>query len=359
MLTLFHQGIYIPEYQTTVPWLITEPELTLYIPRENILYSIAHWPGAEFTLFGLKKKFSFNFVTHKEGKLVEVQFYNDNKETMHRTLTEFSSQLRSVLGKPNEVDLSDSIMWMDESITIINTLSEGETDEGFVIYHMFSIFFNYREEEQNTFFHNMNWEPKFFDVLREYGMSPCEHSLMCVVGYRLPLLLDELPEYSATLDSSCSESEYADASRSCIQKGWLEILTAEWREREAERQQSSQIPKLLDEGFEHGVVDFTQEGYLLFRKINLRIFGEEHIQYDESGWNIDERSSEVNIYAETESLCRKRAKEFKDEPSSYIGETVNITSISYPTMIGPWKPNRFITLPQGFHIKITYRILAG
>jgi len=105
------------------------------------------------------------------------------------------------------------------------------------------------------------------------------------------------------------------------------------------------------------MVDFTPEGYSLFRQSILGILGKRLVQYDDSGWNVDKKNCRVDFLAETAGLCRKRIAEFMLEPSMYVGQTVRIISVTKPIRIAPWGPNKFMVLPQGFHAMLEYEVL--
>lgn len=200
-----------------------------------------------------------------------------------------------------------------------------------------------------------------FEVLEKYKVSLAEYYVMCTVGYRIFLPPERLAQDSfahAEGDprGEVAVSEHLNAIHSCVEKAWLEILTPEEYEREMVRRQSAEIPE-IDDYLEPNSVDFTPEGYCLFRKIIFEIFGAEHVQKNDSGWNLDEVNQTVNIYAETYDLCGALIKEFRDDPSSYTGRVAEIIDVSEVESIGSWKPNRFITLPHGFHARIRHKIV--
>jgi hypothetical protein len=203
-------------------------------------------------------------------------------------------------------------------------------------------------------------------VLGEHGVSLVEYHVMITVGYGIVLKPDELASWSVGEASGDPRgefplSEHLDAVNHCIEKQWLALLTPEECEREAERRQSERLPDLTDTFLSPGAVDFTQEGYLIYRKLTLGINGKEHLQFKDSGWNLDDERKEVHILAETEERCRMRIEEFTGKPSFYIGEIdlpVQVVNVSGPTPVGPWRPNRFIIIPNGFYAKVDYKVLS-
>lgn len=198
-----------------------------------------------------------------------------------------------------------------------------------------------------------------FAVLEKHNVSLAEYFVMCTVGNRIFSPPERLAQDSFALAEGDRRGEVAlsghlNAIHSCIEKAWLEILTPEEVEREMARRQSAAIPEISDH-LKPYCVDFTQDGYSLYRQFIFEIFGAEHVQNNDSGWNLDEVNQTVNMYAETHDLCGALIKEFRDAPSSYIGREVEIIDVSDIESIGSWRPNRFITLPHGFHARIRHK----
>jgi hypothetical protein len=199
------------------------------------------------------------------------------------------------------------------------------------------------------------------NVLSASEVSLCEHFLMCTIGYTILLPLEELAQTSASLNEGdrrgqFTPAQYMQALDACIKKKWLRVITGESYEQEMNRRPSSAIPEIYGSGFAPGVVDFTETGYLLHRQIIIDIYGMQHIQYDASGWNIDEIRQEVHVYAPTKELCIKRLEELKRTPSNYIGQRIHRVVASAPKPIGRWKPDHFLLLPHGFYAVIKYQL---
>ncbi len=115
-----HDGIEIPEYSTHIPWLIDKPELCKYVPAEALAVSDGHWPQLQFTLLGVPATYSFNFVTHPESKLLEVQFYQPALEDIEDAFRKASDALRECLGPPNEIDRPEyhRLLWRDDKVWV-------------------------------------------------------------------------------------------------------------------------------------------------------------------------------------------------------------------------------------------------
>ena len=59
-----------------------------------------------FDLLGFEAQFWFNFVSHSDGKLTEVQFWNEKPKARNRTYRKAAAALKTSMGKPNVVDMS-------------------------------------------------------------------------------------------------------------------------------------------------------------------------------------------------------------------------------------------------------------
>jgi hypothetical protein len=53
----FHSQIPVAEYETQIPWLISENELYNYIPRDEFTFSSTGWPMLQFTILGITSVF--------------------------------------------------------------------------------------------------------------------------------------------------------------------------------------------------------------------------------------------------------------------------------------------------------------
>ena len=107
-----------------------------------------------------------------------------------------------------------------------------------------------------------------FDVLRENDASLAEYYVMGTVAYGIFLSPEELARQSLKLSDGdpCGtfpEQTHLEAVSSCIEKKWLETVTLE-------RQRGDDILDI-------GTVDFTPEGFALYRRIINKIFDEDFV----------------------------------------------------------------------------------
>ena len=143
-LAELHDGMPVPEYGAHVPWLITEPELYRLIPADVFTVSPGGWPMLGFTLLGVTGVFAFNFVTHHEHKLIEVQLHNDDESSLRESFRDASARLRERLGDPNRMDMPEynHLLWRDERVWVKNIISTGHPDPPgrAVTSHILSVF---------------------------------------------------------------------------------------------------------------------------------------------------------------------------------------------------------------------------
>jgi hypothetical protein len=114
-LSQLHQGISIPEHSTVVPWLSTRKSLYQHIPRKHFGYSPNNWPILRFTCLGIHADFAFNFASHPEGRLVELQMLVD--DSVISTINGLPVALSTALGRPTREDTND-FRWYDEQVVV-------------------------------------------------------------------------------------------------------------------------------------------------------------------------------------------------------------------------------------------------
>lgn len=107
-----------------------------------------------------------------------------------------------------------------------------------------------------------------FDVLMENDTSLAEYYVMVAVAYGIFLSPEKLARQSFKLADgdprgTLPEQKHLEAVSRCIEKKWLEIVSLE-------RQRGDDI-------LEIGTVDFTPEGFALYRRITNKIFGEDFV----------------------------------------------------------------------------------
>jgi hypothetical protein len=104
-----------------------------------------------------------------------------------------------------------------------------------------------------------------FDVLSKSNVSLAEYYVMAIVGYGIFLPPETLAWQSFKLGKGdprgeVSTQEHLQAIFNCIENKWLEVI-------ESERCKG-------DEVLEVGTIDFTTEGFALYREITNKIYGE-------------------------------------------------------------------------------------
>lgn len=156
----------------------------------------------------------------------------------------------------------------------------------------------------------------FESVLLKYRVTICEHSVLSMLALRDTDKPDRfagyLARYHAHVHPNFSCADYSRAIDECLSKGWCTVLTKEDKEKIKRARAASTVPQLDDpvEGW-IGVLDFTQQGFDLDRNITLEVFGVDHVMFNDSGWNVDQRNCRVDVYAQTEALCQTRVDELR------------------------------------------------
>ncbi|HRX79903.1 MAG TPA: hypothetical protein P5307_12620 [Pirellulaceae bacterium] len=112
-LKLLHTGIPITDYSTTAPWHISRESLFEFIPKDRFTFSFADWPMLTFSLFGVRREFAFDFVTHPEQVLCKLVCTDHDPDSY----LAFRDHFEEVFGVPDfEFELTTK--WQDEQISI-------------------------------------------------------------------------------------------------------------------------------------------------------------------------------------------------------------------------------------------------
>ncbi len=80
-----------------------------------------------FTLLGVDATFCFNFVSHYQGKLIEVRLDNHDRSSMRRTFRAATTAIVERLGPPNTVEAPWQLRWNDGRLWVENSILTGRT----------------------------------------------------------------------------------------------------------------------------------------------------------------------------------------------------------------------------------------
>lgn len=119
-------GILVVEYGVTIPWHISRDELYSLIAQSSFSISVGGcWPELEFSLFGFRAVFGFNFVSDPLERLTEIQYMNYHPRKLRRTFRKSGKLLPEALGRPNIVDSSRRQQtWRRDGVQIQNYVSK-------------------------------------------------------------------------------------------------------------------------------------------------------------------------------------------------------------------------------------------
>jgi hypothetical protein len=130
----------------------------------------------------------------------------------------------------------------------------------------------------------MSWKQRVHNIIDRYGVSVAEFIVLDEVRLRIPLVAHEFARFTISgcegLDVDFNASDYEAAIDSCVQKGWLRILTVEDLENLTDVGTTYTFPHLSYRAYTEGSVDFTVAGYELTRSIVDELFASRR----EDGW---------------------------------------------------------------------------
>jgi hypothetical protein len=176
---------------------------------------------------------------------------------------------------------------------------------------------------------------------------------MCTAGYRIALPLGEFIADTRRREEGSTHTvadvdELTVALRRLLGRGILTVLEPSDIDAELLRRERSSVPELVDD-YSAGDVDFTPNGYAVFREVVEHVFGRDHIMYNDSGFRFDEAVRQFLVLAPNQELCERRLREIASNPEVYSGLAErSLAAITGPHAIATWKPNRFIDLDSGF-----------
>src|SRR5579859_3171397 len=110
------------------------------------------------------------------------------------------------------------------------------------------------------------WNRKHvYRILKKYGMSVCEYSVLDIVRLRIPASPTGIAKYAKDYDKKAygnpfgihSLDDYLQAVESCFKKGLLIVLTVE---------DFSQGSFFWAESHKPGSVDFSEKGYRFYKR---------------------------------------------------------------------------------------------
>jgi hypothetical protein len=170
--------------------------------------------------------------------------------------------------------------------------------------------------------------------------------------------LDNLSREQLTIADHAEVPEYVAALDRLIARGWVVILGEAEIENEQARIAAAGVPELIRRGrVQPGWVDYSPSGYAMKRQIVAEIYGAEFLARQDSGWNVDDEQKRFDIYASDIDRCRQLMDQIERSAGSYaIWARSAVTRVEKrgPLAIGPWKPNRFLVLQDGFHGVLRY-----
>lgn len=122
----------------------------------------------------------------------------------------------------------------------------------------------------------MSWKQWILSVIDKHGVSLAEFIVLDEVRYRIPLPANEFARFAVTECSHLDEvtfspTDYEDAIDSCVQKGWVRILTLEDLEDVTDIGTKHSFPNLSYMGYDEGSVDFTPIGFQLSCQITKEL----------------------------------------------------------------------------------------
>jgi hypothetical protein len=196
-----------------------------------------------------------------------------------------------------------------------------------------------------------SWPARAARILPLHGLSTADYYLLCTAGYRINVDRDRFVRQAAWEFQGgwgwpdFTIEQLGAALTRLIEAGLIQVLTEADIEAEKERRTKSYLPEIgSDIDYRAGHVDFTNRGYSLYREVATAICGEfsDSLSIFFGGENRSE------LYATSEDACRRLMQISESTEGGRVVERIG------PTRIGPWRPNRFIVVPEGYHGRLIF-----
>lgn len=201
---------------------------------------------------------------------------------------------------------------------------------------------------------------EYENLLASSGITGPEESVLSTVSYGMVMGFESLVfntykcAYRKDKDSAdCAIREIRQAVTSCLDKGWLKVLTAEDCRRDTEFRLNMSYPCADSfDRYVEGRIDFTSKGYELWQVI---IHSTNPAGYLRIEVGLNRRvSGRIEIYAETPDACIHHRDEICEKIEFYVGFKATVITRSSPVPMGPWYASRFHLVPKGFQVVIIY-----
>jgi hypothetical protein len=205
---------------------------------------------------------------------------------------------------------------------------------------------------------------RYLRVLRAHGVSSCEDAVLLMVHYHITLPPRGIAESAKSYDEEAGNplgrfplEDYLRAADGCVARGWLTVLTAGHFEREARRRLIGGVPEVIDICYRPGHLAFTEAGFHFYQAL-LHELDPARPPEEYWGWNWDAERRTFDLFAEDADRCRALLAELEQDLAWYVGGPARVVGVAGPYPIGPWKPDRFTTVPRGFHLAAQVDLLA-
>ena len=160
-----------------------------------------------------------------------------------------------------------------------------------------------------------------------------------------------------------SAADYESATASCLERGWIKVITEEDREADAARWADEPHQALSENPYRLGSLDFTPRGWGLFTRLAEARRGvsyeARYAEHWECLWDVP---GQVSFLAVSQAaLMQELAKVLAgtdeltpSETSSGLRAQHTLGEVVGPYPIGPWWVNRFYRAPTGYRLDIAF-----
>lgn len=194
-----------------------------------------------------------------------------------------------------------------------------------------------------------------YAIVEAHGVSPIEFGVLYTIDERPQLTRTLIPKFAVFMGPTpygkhFSQAKYKVAVETCIQKGWLRVITVQDREQDRLRWQNDMNQYCGEIEYQPGDIEFTEVGARLFYRILEELDVAEGKRPYESlsigySWSMPGCVRFFGAYADQVMQATEQYVTGKES----LGDCCRqIERVEGPFPTGPWWINRFVHLQEGY-----------
>ena len=202
-----------------------------------------------------------------------------------------------------------------------------------------------------------------WDLICEYGLNIAEFHILSVFNREGSCERQYLAKHtykyyeSARPNSACTIDEYEEAIQSCLEKGFIKIITDADCMRDIERWLHDENQFCDEDVYYKGNLDFTDKGAKLYGEIEERLLQKNRnysSRFDGIVGYKWKHKNVVSIFTTKREDIDKEIENIRNDPSHLFDYGQQLIQMGEPYPIKNWWITRFDQLDEGWRVDIQY-----